>query len=175
MSDINTPPPSPDDMTPAQANDRLQELSADKGWGKKLLAGDVETRREFSALMDLKHKGDRIDAAVAGKLEFQPLQVVEAGQLSDGNFAAGVQALKDVGIPDPVIHAFLSDEPVSPEDVQAIRELETRLKGDAEWTKKLLAGDVAARQVLLKISMGNVRIAKQTEKQMVSTMKEQKS
>jgi hypothetical protein len=49
--------PAPAPLAPATAHEadvRLAQLSADGDWYRKLMAGDMETRREFNRLTELK-------------------------------------------------------------------------------------------------------------------------
>lgn len=157
MSENTSTTVDPATLSPAQASERLASLSADKVWSCKVLAGNAEANREFQGLIDAKHKGDRAEAVLAGTAQFEPFETHMGGEISTHNIQLGVASLREIGIDDTVIRAFLQGAPVPQQDRAAVDQLLTRLKGDADWTKKLLSGDIAARQVLTKIMMGRLR------------------
>jgi hypothetical protein len=47
-----------------EADVRLAELISNADWARKLMAGDVQTRREFELLTELKTLGETVDAIV---------------------------------------------------------------------------------------------------------------
>src|ERR1051326_6338307 len=99
-------------LTPIQARDRLASLTADKDWSGKLLAGDGATRLELDALIERKLAADPTDAVMSGTAQPQPFETLMPGEISTANLVSGVQSLREIGIEDIVIKAFLNKTPI---------------------------------------------------------------
>ena len=148
-------PPSDKPQTPAEAKAQLDDLSKDKGWADKLMAGDVAARREFDVLTKMQADADdRLEGVLNGTAQPQMMELTTPEHpLSTRDLQSGVDGLREAGVREEVIRDFLRGEPVSKETRQLVERFQAKRHGDAEWVKKLLAGDHEANRELTTMSI----------------------
>jgi hypothetical protein len=129
------------------AQARLSELTANKEFGAKLLAGDVATRTEFQSL-----------SALAAGLEKRPgaeeLSAIAAKDNDNRNAADFTRAVKEsIDVRDEVLRQAIYDETVSKDEHTSVQQWLKRHMADEAWSKRLLAGDADARRELFLASV----------------------
>ena len=126
-----------------EASARLALLGKDASWANAFAAGNPAARAEFKTLTALIASGKPADFALAG---VRPLNHVDTGEVSLSDLTEGVAALRERGVGDEAIAHLLHDKPVSAEEVALAKAWRAQHFGDPDWTKRYLAGDVAARR-----------------------------
>jgi hypothetical protein len=148
------PPASP--TTPTEARARLDHLTTDKQWAAKFEAGDADTRREFDTLTALvaeARPGDRLDDVLAGTATLPLIETVTAGQLPTIKLMSAVDGLREAGISGDAIRQAVNGVKVSRIEYEAGKQLHAQRVSDAEWRKRLLAGDASARREMTLMSI----------------------
>jgi hypothetical protein len=105
-------------LTPAQATERLADLTADteagRAWSAKWLGGDPATVAEFKALVEAKNAkaagGDALDRIITGTAELPLIDTHTGNQLMVRNQMLLVDDLKKIGVSDGSIRALLTGE-----------------------------------------------------------------
>jgi hypothetical protein len=133
-------PPAP--STPAEANTVLQSRLADKAWGAKLLANDVEVTREYRALREKADNPDPADTvAVAMSGNVGDVPDSQVALMAD---TAGM--LREIGISEPVIEQTLRGHEVSALEMKQVEAWRARAMSDQTFVKLWLSGDMEARR-----------------------------
>jgi hypothetical protein len=141
MTDVQQQQPA-QPSTPAEAATRLDQLKADPTWTGAFLAGGPAQKKEFSDLHELVAKGDNIDMAMAGEFMSGGIQTSDHMQ----NMGAAA-SLREAGIRDEIIRDVLAGtHVVSKAEYEATRQWKADRMSDAEWTKRLMAGDNEANR-----------------------------
>jgi hypothetical protein len=70
--------------------------------------------------------------------------------------------LRELEFPDPVIEQALSGRPVPQKEFDMVKAHREKMLTNADWTKKLLAGDLKARQQLTAMNIIIVNGAEET-------------
>ena len=149
------PPPLPDNpaaLSPDQATSWLEQLGQRTDWRDKLLRNDGATRKLFDALVQKRSESDLAAQIVADADVLPPPGgATNNAGLSPYDVKTGVQSLLADGLTPGTIVELLHNAPVvTPEDFKIIeREFRVKCLGNAEWTQKLLAGDLDTRRQLL--------------------------
>jgi hypothetical protein len=133
-------PPAP--STPAEANTVLQSRLADKAWGAKLLANDVEVTREYRALRekaDNPDPADTVAAAMSGNV----------GEIPDSEVAlmantAGM--LREIGVRESIIEETLRGHVVTEQEFKLVEAWKARQMRDPVFVKAFLSGGAEERQ-----------------------------
>lgn len=92
-NDLNT-------LTPTQAAEKLDTLTADKSWQEKYLSSDLATLREFESLTAAKLKADRIDDALAGTLVPPEFEAITGDEIPSRQLAQTITEFREVGVDD---------------------------------------------------------------------------
>jgi hypothetical protein len=149
---IDAHPPAPlAPTTPAEARARLNELTSNKEWGARLIAGHVEERREFARLTELANQADEVKDAIDGTTP-QPhlIETVGPGELSTRDQATTVAMFRDAGLTDDVINQAMRGGEVGRAEYMAAKALKSARHGDAAWCDRFLKGGWAeGREALL--------------------------
>jgi len=154
------PPPMMAPATAADARGRLDTLSRDKGWATRLLAGDVQANREFADLNKLAASADDTAEAIAGTATEASTPIFETttgGQLPRRHVEQAIQQMREGGLRDEVIQQAFELPPITRADATMTKALQSKRHGDAEWVKRLMAGDYEARRehVLMSIILAS--------------------
>ena len=148
----NPSPPAVQDAQDARA--RLDLLSRDATWANRLFNGDVAARKEFDDLVAASAAGDNVDDAIAGIEEPAPIfETTTGGQLPRRVVNEVIASMRDAGVSDGAIGQALRGDSFSREEVAAVTALRAKLHGDADWVKRLLSGDYAAKREHLLMSI----------------------
>lgn len=136
---------------PTEARARLAELAANPKWSADYLNGDLAARREFQTVTSLIAEGSDADLALAGVV---PENLVDFGPgASIRDQAAAVPDFRKIGIGDKAIRQLLTDQPISQREHDLAEQWRHQHLKDAEWTKRWLAGDVAAAREMTLCSI----------------------
>ncbi len=140
--------------TPQEAAIKLQTLTQNQQWRDQLLAGDSGVRAEFKSLTELAAQaGDRLDGVLNGTAQPQPFEMTSReNPLSTRDLQSGADDLRSRGLDDDVIREIMSDRVASKAEHDEVREFQRKRMGDAEWVKRLLAGDHEAQRELTLMS-----------------------
>jgi hypothetical protein len=179
----DTPAPSPVDpwsMTPAEAGAKLQEMAAaanpppplvpedrqdarqrldllakDASFAARLFNGDVATRKIFDDLVAADANGDPIGDILAGIEEQSPrvFETTQGGELPPRHVAEVIKSMRESGLDDRSIEQALRGIPVTRAELALTKAFESRCRGDADWCRRLLSGDFAARRDLVLMSV----------------------
>jgi hypothetical protein len=145
---LDARPPLPlNPTTASEAQARLQTLTASAEWGKRLLAGGIEERREFAQLTELAAGADNTADAIAGTTpEPFAIQTVGPNELNSHDRATAVEMFRDAGLRDEVIAEALNGGTVTRAEYAAVKALRSARHGDAAWRQRFLAGGWAERR-----------------------------
>jgi hypothetical protein len=132
--------PAPPPATSEAAHARLGELTADKAWGAKLVAGDTAVRAEFDSLSRLVSGTDTAPTAE----QFAARSERAANDRNTVSFINGVRESVDVS--DGVLAQVIGGEKVSKAEFDAAKQWFARHSADESWVKRLLSGDSEARK-----------------------------
>jgi hypothetical protein len=151
---LKGPATNPNPTTPTEARARLVDLTADKQWSEDFTAGRVEARREFATLTEMAAQADdRLENALAGKADAQLLEVTNAeNPLTSRDIGTAINDLREAGLRDETIREIFDGVKMPAEIRRRCEQLKAKKLGDAEWTKRLLAGDHEAKRELTLIS-----------------------
>jgi hypothetical protein len=140
-------PPAPP-ANAQEARTRLDAFVADNGKGAKLLAGDVETNREFSELTAMAAGDDAstVAAAMAGNLGDMPNSSVKI-------MAETAGMLREIGIREEIIEQTLKGHEVSAEEYKLVEAWKARQMKDPVFVKSYLSGDPEAREKMTLASV----------------------
>lgn len=167
-----TAPPDPFSMTPAEAGARLAEMAAaaspapplapttaadararldvltkDAAWTGRFMSGNVEARREFAELTAKVAGGDDVaDALDGAPMSERLFETTMNGALSSRVVNEVVASMRELGISDGAIEEQLRDKPVTRSDRAATEAFRNMRHGDADWCKRLISGDAAAKR-----------------------------
>ena len=142
---IHPPPPLvPQDAQDARA--QLDLLSRNASWAESLFKGNVETRKQFDALVTKAASGDNVGDAVAGIVEpAAPLfETTANGELPRRHVEGTIAALRDAGLNDESISQAVTLPPISRSEFMAAQAFQAKCHGTAEWRSRLLSGDFEA-------------------------------
>jgi hypothetical protein len=140
-------PPAPP-ANAQEARTRLNAFVADNGKGALLLAGDVETNREFSKLtaMAAGEDASTVAAAMSGSIGDMPDSSVKL-------MANTADMLREVGIREEIIEQTLRGHMVSPAEYKLVEAWKARQMKDPVFVKAYLSGDPEAGQ---KVTLMNI-------------------
>jgi hypothetical protein len=166
-----TPQPPEDvpvhEYTREQAQSALAKMAEDyrrANPGDEWTAGQEHATGELKRLEKetLKILADPVAAGLTGSLPSGTMvpfgpgegQTIAAQKLQD----TITSLRKDFGLSDPVIREALEPHKhsISPQEMEAVLHLESRLHGDAEWRKALLSGDQRAREQMTLIEVAKL-------------------
>jgi hypothetical protein len=135
--------------TPEAATARLGELTADKAWSGKLLAGEPTTVGEFHALSRLAAAEPAPSPASVEEIAAAAAKANDAANLAD--FVKGTRDRFPVG--DDVIQQIAEGRPVSAADRDLGISWLQQLATDKERSAKVLAGDTELRRQMFAASV----------------------
>ena len=157
MSDQPAQPAAP--ANAAEASAKLGVLMADPAWGKRLMESDAATVAEWRDLTALAADADPVEAAMAGAV---PGLNDQTGMLPDAGtrvMADAASHLRGKGIPDGAIRQLLSDQEVTQQEYDAVKQWKAERTSDAAYTKRWLSGDaLAAKEMILADIVLNSKI-----------------
>jgi hypothetical protein len=133
-------PPAPP-ANAQEARTRLDAFVADTGRGARLLAGDVETNRQFSELtaMAAGEDASTVAAALTGDIGEMPSSTLKMMSQTAG-------MLREIGIREEIIEQTLKGHEVSAEEYKLVEAWKARQMKDPVFVKAYLSGDSEARQ-----------------------------
>lgn len=131
---------------PADPQAELNKAYADPKFQEKLNAGSPEARAEFDRLVAAAADQNPVAAAMSGTLPDVPSSEQRL-------MASTASWLGEMEMPGAVIEQALSGRPVSQAEFDLVRAHREKLLNNAEWTKRLLAGDLEARQQLVAMNI----------------------
>jgi hypothetical protein len=147
MQDALHPAPDPNPTDATGARLLLNKLTADPTWAAALMRGDEPTTKQFHALTALSAAGDEAaDAAVGIQEPSALVEYTSGGRLNRRDTATAVQHFQEIGIGNDAILQAMNGARVSPQEHAAATAIMNARKGDAEWSRALLAGDYVARR-----------------------------
>ena len=129
------------------AQARLAELTGNKDFGAKLMAGDVATRAEFQSVSQLAAGLEKRPGAE----ELSAISEREADGRNTADFIAGVR--ESVDVRDEVLRQAIHDETVPAAEHNAVQQWLKRHMADKAWGARLLSGDADARRELFLASV----------------------
>ena len=142
------PPPSVVPMDAQDARALIEIRSRDASFANALLSGSVAARKEWDELNAKADGGDDVADAIANIQERAPLFETtnsQSGQLNRRDHATFVSADRNAGLSDAVIEQRLNSPPI-PRAEHALATAAWNMRsGNAEWAKRLLAGNSQAR------------------------------
>jgi len=153
MTDPTTQPPVSAPANPVEASAQLTARTSDPAWAEKFFAGDVAARREFADLTAAVAKRDPIAEAIAGTAPTPGIETTINGELGSRIMADVVQTFRGAGLSDGAIRQALEGQKVTKQELEAAKRFQEMRHGDAEWVKKLLSGDYAAKRESLLLSI----------------------
>lgn len=142
MTDQNTPR-----ATASDARFQLDARVADREWGARVLNGDVSALRELRELTEISARGGGDVAANVMSGKFGKPGSVENSE--HAQIAAAVDHFRKFGVKDDVIAEFLTGEPVSRADYDAVANWKKVAMGSRDFADKFLAGDIEAGQKMI--------------------------
>ena len=123
----------------------------------RMLAGNGPEASEFRSLMEAKSGPptgeDRIAQIINGSIERPSFETVSDGELSIQNQISSAAWLKEAGISEGAIREVLEGRRCTRAEYDAAKQLGASRMKNAEWVKKLLAGDHDARRELLLLGI----------------------
>jgi hypothetical protein len=152
---INAHPSAPlSPTTASEARARLTELTNNREWGARLLAGHIEERQEWQRLTELAAGADEVKDAIDGTTP-QPhlIQTVGPGELSTRDRATAVEMFRDAGLEDGVIVEAMRGGRVTRKEFAAAKALQSARHGDEGWRQRLLKGGWAENREQLLINV----------------------
>jgi hypothetical protein len=156
-----------DQYTRAQADAVLAKMADDyrkDNPGDEWTAGQEHSSAELKRLEKeaAKITADPVAAGLTGSLPsgvMLPFGPGEGQAIASQKLQGLINDLRDdFGMSDPVIKEALRPDQhsISPAEMEAVLQLESRLHGDAEWRKALLSGDQRAREQLTLIEVAKL-------------------
>jgi hypothetical protein len=151
MTDLSGPPsaevtarvdalsPAPPPLAPENPSDarrRLDVLIADRDFGERLLAGNVEAKQEFDKLQKLAAEAD-----IPAPSEEALFSTTTDGALPPRDVAKWAAGERDLGFGDTALGEILSGKPHTAEEVFIAKSLKARAFRDVEFVKALEAGN----------------------------------
>jgi hypothetical protein len=142
--------PKPD-VGAAQA--RLDQLTSDPAWKAKFYNGSPEARATLAELTSIIAEG-KTDLAIAGNLSLNhEIETVSGNQLTSHKLAVEIDALRQLGLSDPLIKQALDGQPVSASEKEMAKVAKRMRLEDAEWTKRYMANNYAERREMLLLNL----------------------
>ena len=127
----------------AEARAQLDTLRSNADFNAKLLAGSGPETNQWRDLHTMIAAGDNVEIALSGALPDVPDSELKT-------MAGTAQFLKELGINEGTIRQTLSDYEVTQAEFDAVTAFKAERFRDAEWKKRLLAGDgLAVRELTL--------------------------
>jgi hypothetical protein len=148
ITDLRGPVPLVPSNAP-EADARLAVLTSDPEWGRKLMAGDYQTRREFETLTALKAAGEGPDAIADPTPQVIETTVGQNVRHADIlSVAADLRKLwSDSDNCEAAIAEVLNPNvQLDPAFVQGMRDWREQALRDPEFVRMWLAGDLWATQ-----------------------------
>jgi hypothetical protein len=136
------PPPPINPTTPQDARRRLDELTSNKEWGARWLAGHSAEGAEYKRLSELANQADEVKDAIEGTLPEQPfaIETLGPGQLNRRDLASVIDTFRDSGLSDDSIAQALNGSKVSRAEYMAAKALKSARHGDEAWRQRWLNG-----------------------------------
>jgi hypothetical protein len=171
MSDAPALPPADipaDQYTREQADAVLAKMTDD--YRKENPSDDMWTAGAEHSTAELKRlekeaakiTADPVAAGLTGSLPsgvMLPFGPQEGDSIASQKLQGLINDLReDFGMSDPVIKEALRPDQhsISPAEMEAVLQLESRLHGDAEWRRALLSGDQRAREQMTLIEVAKL-------------------
>ena len=144
---------------PGEAATALAARMSDKAWSDGFLRGGPQLieYQKLSEVAARKIDTDNVALAMEGKY----LPVNSANHL---NMMGTATMLREAGIERDVIQQVLTGGPVSAEERATAESVKSKLMGNADWSKKWLAGDAEAKQQMMLLNIVLASDVKQEEK-----------
>ncbi len=144
-------------LTPADATTRLDSLLTDNAWVGRLLAGNGPEASEFRQLMTAKAGPptgeDRIAQIINGSIEPPPFETLFDGELSTRDQASSAAWLKEAGVSEAAVREVLEGRRCTRAEYDAAKQFGASRMKNAEWVKRLLAGDHDAQREMILLSI----------------------
>jgi hypothetical protein len=144
MTDQLPIPPAAPPTNATEASAALEARKADPAWSDRYLTGNLTAKKEFDDLTALIAAGG--DDTVAVAMNSNPVNM----PTTDLHLMAHTAAMfRELGIRDEVTREFLQGKGVTAQEMELVVNWRKEHMGDIEWQKKLLSGDVKAKQQLM--------------------------
>jgi hypothetical protein len=142
VMDAKLHPPPP--INPENAQDarrRLDELTNNKEWGARWIAGGIAEAKEYQRLSELANQADQVKNAIAGETPAPTLiETVGPNELSTRDLASAVETFRDAGLSDDVINQGMRGGKISRAEYMAAKALKSARHGDEGWRQRWLNG-----------------------------------
>jgi hypothetical protein len=158
---IDAHPPAPlNPTTPRDARRRLDELTSNKEWGARWLAGHSAEGAEYKRLSELANQADEVKDAINNttpESQSFSIETTTAGQLNRRDLASVIDTFRDSGLSDDSIAQALNGSKVSRAEYMAAKALKSARHGDEGWRQRWLSGGWAEgrEQWLLNIVLSS--------------------
>jgi hypothetical protein len=154
------PPPPINPTTPQDARRRLDELTSNKEWGARWLAGHSAEGAEYKRLSELADQADEVKDAINNttpESQSFSIETTTPGQLNRRDLASVIDTFRDSGLSDDSIAQALNGSKVSRAEYMAAKALKSARHGDAAWRQRWLNGGWAEgrEQWLLNIVLSS--------------------
>jgi hypothetical protein len=158
---IDAHPPAPlNPTTPQDARRRLDELTSNKEWGARWVAGGIAEGKEYARLSELANQADEVKDAINNttpESQSFSIETTTPGQLNRRDLASVIDTFRDSGLSDDSIAQALNGSKVSRAEYMAAKALKSARHGDAAWRQRWLNGGWAEgrEQWLLNIVLSS--------------------
>jgi hypothetical protein len=133
--------------TPGEAAARLRQIEADPKWRDGFLSGNPQIREEFETLTQLAATGDQAQSVEVVD------SVTDPQALSRAAYAGLIDGLREGGLPASAEQYLRelddgrrTDRPTAGEGL-ACRQALDRLTANADFCRRLMSGDIGARNL----------------------------
>jgi hypothetical protein len=138
------PPPPINPTTPSEARARIDQLTSDKTWAARWVAGHSAEAKEYARLSELANQADEVADAIAGTTPTPNLiETIGPGELNSRDRASAVQTFRDAGLTDDVINQAMRGgevSEVSRAEYMAAKALKSARLSDEAWVARWLKG-----------------------------------
>jgi hypothetical protein len=160
--------PSADVKTGKEAQAALDARVNSKVFYNRFMRGEMQATRDWKTLhevLDADPGNPKLDAILDGSAKIPIMEITSGFGLQTRNLMEVVQGLKDKGLSDDTIRQAVNGVTITKAEHDGIELMRKQLTGDAEWGKKLLAGDFEAnRQMTLMNIILNCDVEGETSK-----------
>jgi hypothetical protein len=145
MDAASNPPPSIVPQDSQDAKQQLDLLGRDPHWSRALFAGDRAVRDQFDKLNAMAADADTVGDELANIQEPEPIiETTMFGELPSGVVRQVIADMRSYNISDGAIEEGIAGTPIAANEYAATVALQSMKFGDADWVKRLMAGDWSA-------------------------------
>jgi hypothetical protein len=139
-----------------EAQERLDLLSKDPDWGKRLFTGDGAARKEFDRLHEIIAAGQVLDPfAPDARARIPDFQTVGDGEMPFAESVRHVETLREIGMPDALIREAMTGldvntgKPFTPEMVERARQAKRIMESPGGYDPT----DVTSRNRMMAVNI----------------------